>query len=418
MAANTGEDNRTQPTGSQPVPGSGGSGADQPPMEEYPDGVPDFRDPAQNPNENYYAPNEDVDQYGYQVGIDGEKNYDINVGMTGGLMDTVNAIESSPYANKGYGVREGSATNRGVGQEELSQYQLQQMLASNSPLMKQAAAQGLARGGSRGLMNSSLSTGAAQGAMIAGAQPFALQDANTYGKTASENMSATNSMAEKNLDMRGRSMEAGAMRDREILKEQLSGYGDIRKAMINIETREDDQAWRDAESAAGRSWQSGERLGSERFNADQAERNRVWTTNENIASNTLAWATTRAQLASDAKLSRGEAYAKMVSDIVNNDNKKFSVTERNVALGKVSGILDDAYPNERPDDYESSYDPSREGSGHDESLNPGVPEMGTDSDGNMAAVRSSAPYSQAANAPISSVASPSVAETDAVLAEF
>jgi hypothetical protein len=298
-------------------------------------------------DENPYIPDDSIDQYKYQTGVNGEKNYDINVGMTGGLMDTVSAIEGSKYANNGYGVRGGNATNRTVQDEERSQWQLQKMLASNSPLMQQAAAQGMARGGSRGLMNSSLSTGAAQGAMISGAQPFALNDADRYGTTAQDNMNATNSMAEANLNMRGRSMEAGARRDAEILREQLSGYGDIRKAMIGIEDREDTQAYN-----------TSEREGSQDFTGDQNQLNRDWTSNENMLTNSLAWAQTKVDAATKMRMSREEAFTRLMSDIGGVENHKISATQRGNAIRDAKATLDAMYGEEAPGMYEMNYDPA------------------------------------------------------------
>lgn len=57
------------------------------------------------------------------------------------------------------------------------QGQLNSMLSSNSPLMKRAATQGKQFANQRGLLNSSMAAGAAQGAMIDAAMPAAQQDA-------------------------------------------------------------------------------------------------------------------------------------------------------------------------------------------------------------------------------------------------
>ncbi|WP_043530480.1 hypothetical protein [Litchfieldella xinjiangensis] len=57
------------------------------------------------------------------------------------------------------------------------QSQLNSMLSSNSPLMKRAETKGKQYANSRGLLNSSMGAGAAQGAMIDAAMPAAQQDA-------------------------------------------------------------------------------------------------------------------------------------------------------------------------------------------------------------------------------------------------
>lgn len=291
---------------------------------------------------NPYIPNPELDQYGYQTGVNGEANYDINLGMTGGLMDTVSAIENSPFAHRAYDAQAGQAraSTRGVSQSEMSAYQLQQMLASGSPLMKQAAEQGMARGGTRGLMNSSMSGGAAQGAMIAGAQPFALQDATTHWKTGSENMAAKNEASLTNAklatEVNVANMQAGAQRDLQILQDQLTGYGDIRKAMIGIEDREDTQY---------------ETRG-------QNELNRAWTSNENMLTNSLAWAQSKLDAGTKLKMTREEAFTRLMSDIGGIENNKISATQRGNAIRDAWTTLKGVYANDPPGPYETGYDPA------------------------------------------------------------
>ena len=94
-----------------------------------------------------------------------------------------------------------NAINREVADEETSAYQLDNILGSDSALMKRAESQGLQRGASRGLLNSSIAVEAAQGAMIDRAQPFALNDASTYFNTAESNMRANNQAELTNAQM-------------------------------------------------------------------------------------------------------------------------------------------------------------------------------------------------------------------------
>ena len=81
---------------------------------------------------------------------------------------------------------------RGVGENELAATQLARITANDSPLMVRARQEGLLRAGARGLQNSSIAASNAMGAMVDRATPIALQDAATYGRTASENMAAQN----------------------------------------------------------------------------------------------------------------------------------------------------------------------------------------------------------------------------------
>ncbi|MFP4138780.1 MAG: hypothetical protein ACLFSR_10490 [Halomonas sp.] len=77
-------------------------------------------------------------------------------------------------------------------ESDTSAGRLNQMLGSGSSLMKRAATQGRQQAQQRGLLNSSMAAGAAQGAMIDRAQPFAMQDSNNLMQTDRQNTDATN----------------------------------------------------------------------------------------------------------------------------------------------------------------------------------------------------------------------------------
>ena len=72
---------------------------------------------------------------------------------------------------------------------------LAQMLDEDSALMKRARTQGLQMGNRRGLLNSSMAVGAAKGAMIDRAQPFALSDSANLMQNARQDASAQNDRA-------------------------------------------------------------------------------------------------------------------------------------------------------------------------------------------------------------------------------
>ena len=92
-----------------------------------------------------------------------------------------------------------SATTRSVDPTtETVQGQLSGIIAANSPLMQQAQAQAKQAMNDRGLGDSSLAVGAAQGALYSAAEPIAASDANTYSTTASQNMGAENTAALQN----------------------------------------------------------------------------------------------------------------------------------------------------------------------------------------------------------------------------
>lgn len=99
-------------------------------------------------------------------------------GQSNGLDLALNAMPEAQQSN----VTEGM-TSAG---------RLDQMLGSDSPLMKRARTQGQQEAAQRGLLNSSMAAGAAQGAMIDRAQPFAMQDSNTLVQNQQFNTEAQN----------------------------------------------------------------------------------------------------------------------------------------------------------------------------------------------------------------------------------
>ena len=78
--------------------------------------------------------------------------------------------------------------------------QLNMDLNSNSPLMQQANNQGLITANARGLLNSSIASQAAEGAMISAATPIATADAATNANAASYNANQNNTFAADNVN--------------------------------------------------------------------------------------------------------------------------------------------------------------------------------------------------------------------------
>ena len=214
---------------------------------------------------NPYQPNPDYLETGVQTGVDGEHNYTGNVGIDPSLIDfTQRTYENSDYANRNYNVNAGRAQahTRTAQEEEMSAYQLEQMLASDSPLMQRAAAQAMAGAGGRGLMNSSIAQGAAMGSMIDRAQPFALQDAQSHGRAASESLAARNQASLTNAQLKTQAgiagMQAGASRDSQLLASELGGRQDLLRHTLGMETREDQQKWQAEQTKNTQDWTSGE----------------------------------------------------------------------------------------------------------------------------------------------------------------
>lgn len=101
-------------------------------------------------------------------------------------------IQTTPQAQaKGYTAKEGQ-----VGQEQLASQRLTEITKQDSPLMQRARMEGMLTAGRRGLQNSSIAAGAAQGAMVDRAAPLATHEAATYSTQALANQEAVNRASE------------------------------------------------------------------------------------------------------------------------------------------------------------------------------------------------------------------------------
>ena len=100
------------------------------------------------------------------------------------------------------------AQQSNVTEDMTSAGRLGQMLDSASPLMKRARTQGQQTAAQRGLLNSSMAAGAAQGAMIDRAQPFAMQDSNNLIQNQQFNTSAQNQRGLLQSQMIGQDYQA------------------------------------------------------------------------------------------------------------------------------------------------------------------------------------------------------------------
>lgn len=85
-------------------------------------------------------------------------------------------------------------TTREVSKDELVENRLTNLLNSDSEYIRQARRAGERAAAQRGALSSSIFAGSSQSAAIQSALPIAQQDAETYYRTAAENMSAKNNM--------------------------------------------------------------------------------------------------------------------------------------------------------------------------------------------------------------------------------
>jgi hypothetical protein len=137
-----------------------------------------------------------------------------NAANTTGTGYTANNANAANYTGTGYTANSANAasagnasqgsfnnaglTNWNVDSNQLVDSQVGRIIDNNSPLMQQAvtrAQQGMAK---RGLLNSSMATGAAQSALYDAAMPMAQQNATTYANAANTNAGAANQNAQFN----------------------------------------------------------------------------------------------------------------------------------------------------------------------------------------------------------------------------
>jgi len=125
---------------------------------------------------------------------------------TAGQTSAPSPIQSQDATASYTGTRDAAAASgaaSGYGAETISERpgmlagaQLNKITSQDSANMRRAASQGLLTAGKRGLENSSIAAGAAQGAMVDRATPLALQDAQTNFQLDRANQDATNRASE------------------------------------------------------------------------------------------------------------------------------------------------------------------------------------------------------------------------------
>jgi hypothetical protein len=207
---------------------------------------------------------------GGSIGTGG--NSQNGAGVTGGYGPNYQGINLTAFA--------GSPVTRTVAPEETMQYQLGQVLDSNSPLMQRARNEGMAYANSRGLLNSSLAGEAAQAAMIDRAAPIAQFDAGVYANQALTNQGVQNEFAlndrrfgqsmfaqdddqawrssetQKDRDFNAyqnesqRAFEAGSQMAIERLKQNSGLYAQFLQGMSDINSADMDQGAKDSAMSA------------------------------------------------------------------------------------------------------------------------------------------------------------------------
>lgn len=94
-----------------------------------------------------------------------------------------------------------TAAQNTVDPNQLASNQLNDITSQDSPLMEQAQSQANASSNSRGMLNSSLASGASEAAMVSAATPLAEQNAATEANSSLANQAATNTAANENATL-------------------------------------------------------------------------------------------------------------------------------------------------------------------------------------------------------------------------
>lgn len=130
-----------------------------------------------------------------------------------------------------------TATTQDVDPNALADVQATKILGQDSPLMQRARQEGLLTAGRRGLQNTSIAVGTAQGAMADRAIPLAQQNAASYLQQGLANQAAENRAAE---------VSAGFQQERDVLNAQLetavsqgnaAAENAARQQLADLETR-------------------------------------------------------------------------------------------------------------------------------------------------------------------------------------
>lgn len=194
------------------------------------------------------------------------------------------------------------AASRSVGDNELASNQLDNLTRKDSPLSQRAYAAGKDYGTSRGMVNSSITGGRAEGEFIDRVTPFAIEDARRHGNVADQNLAYKNQFLfeDKKFGNQGllqkdnhawRSGENTA--DRSLQKtlqgnefEFRGGENEADRALQKT-LQGNEFGWRSGENQLDRSFQTSERKGTQQFAAGESAKDRALTMDENEKSRRL-----------------------------------------------------------------------------------------------------------------------------------
>lgn len=182
-------------------------------------------------------------------------------------------------------VERAQVTNWEVKPEQTVKRQVNDIIAEDSPLMQQARANALMQMNERGMINSSMATGAAQAAVMDRAIDIGGRDATTYADAARTNAGASNQNSMFNSGQ-GNQWNTNQL-DRDWKTSE-------RKDTQNWQSGENatDRGWRTSERLGTQGWQTSERLGTQGFQSGENSKDRTWKSGESALDRT--WKTAEA----------------------------------------------------------------------------------------------------------------------------
>jgi len=185
--------------------------------------------------------------FGYDASAATSQGYDAtNAGATGYNAATTGATgyNASTAGSTGYNASDAGAAGYNAGSRDAAGYtagqalgtnwnvdpnnqtvqgQIGGIIASNSPLLRQAQANALAQMNARGLTNSSMAVGAGQQALYSAALPIAQSDAATYANAGQFNANSANQMAQFNTGQGNAGLQFNAAAINQAGAENLAG---------------------------------------------------------------------------------------------------------------------------------------------------------------------------------------------------
>lgn len=139
---------------------------------------------------------------------------------TTGAMNAGAGVDSPTAAS--YTASQGQATAYQVPQSATVASQINDIIASGSPLMQQAQAKANETMNARGLMNSSMGITAGETGLLNAAMPIAQQDAQTYANAATKTGDAVNSMTQFNTGQTNTALGANTTQQNSLTQTRMN----------------------------------------------------------------------------------------------------------------------------------------------------------------------------------------------------